>query len=332
MRSEEGPGPAGPGSLRRPLALTATLVGTLSLAACGSEAPEADTPAGDNEPVVLSLLGEPLTPRGDTTGAMDRALAALEADSSVDRILEAGHAYADAWDYVEAIRMYNRAVAAAPGDWRGFRYRGHRYVSIRRLPAALQDLEEARALEPLSFDVSYHLGLAYYLSGVFDAAADEYGRCMDLARDAEARAREASGELGPGFRSCMSIADSDNTRVAVTDWRVRALRRAGRHDEARALLADVTVGMEVGTNRAYHRALLFYGGHLSEAGLLDPDSLAGGRFETVGYPAAVWHLTEGDTARAVALLEQVAADAHWPGFGRIAAEADLAALRRAGVR
>ena len=52
----------------------------------------------------------------------------------------------------------------------------------------------------------------------------------------------------------------------------------------------------------------------------------------MGYPVAAWHLAEGDTVAAIALLERVAAHPHWGGFGRIAAEADLVALRRADVR
>ena len=302
---------------------------------CGdSRAPPESAPAADNDrPVVLSLLGEVLEPLPDTTGAVAEALEALAADSlNVALLLEAGHAYARTLDFVEAIRLYNRAVAVAPEDWRGYRFRGHRYVSIRRLPTALQDLEAARELSPHSFDVAYHLGLAYYLAGVYEAAADEYGRCMALAEDAEALAMEATGALGDGFRSCMSVGTVDNTRVAVVDWRYRALRRAGRHAEAAALLEAISPEMDVGTNTAYHHVLLFYKGLLSEEDLLSPDNPAEYRFETVAYPVAAWHLAEGDTAVALALLERVAAHPHWPGFGRIAAEADLAALRRADVR
>jgi len=305
------------------------------MSGCGAEA---DGPGGESQPsqegpVVLSLLGETLHPRGDSTGAVVAALDDL-ADSPDDfeLLLAAGHAQAGAWDYVEAIRLYNRAVAAAPDDWRGYRFRGHRYMSIRRLPAALTDLETARDLSPHSFDVAYHLGLAYYLAGVPAGAADEYGRCMALAGDDVALALDASGELGDGFRSCMSIATSDNTRVAITNWRYLALRRSGRHSEAAALLEGISPDMDVGTNAAYHAVLLFYKGLLSEEDLMAADTQAPYRRETVGYPVAAWHLAEGDTARAVALLEQVAAHPHWPGFGRIAAESDLAALRRADVR
>ncbi len=299
----------------------------LGVGACGYEAgggAEAEPAA----PAVLSLLGERLLPLEDTAGIAARALDALAAaPHDVELLLEAGHAHASLRDYVEAIRLYGQAIGVAPDDWRGPRYRGHRYVSIRRLPQALRDLERARDLEARSFDVAYHLGLAYYLAGAYDAAAEEYGRCMSLAEDPEALALQASGSFGEGFRSCMSIATDDNARVAITDWRFRALRRAGRLDEADALLARITADMDVDSNTSYHHVLLFYKEQVSEMELLHPDNPAGYRIETVGYPVAAWHLTEGDTARALELLETVASDPHWPGFGRIAAEMDLTSLR-----
>ena len=50
---------------------------------------------------------------------------------------------------------------------------------------------------------------------------------------------------------------------------------------------------------------------------------ASGRFETRAYGMAVKELLDGDRDRAMFLLRRVAEDSYWPGFGRIAAEADL---------
>ncbi len=298
-----------------------------------AEAGQAATSPAASEPVVLSFLGEVLEAPPDTSGQVAAALEAVAAaPDDVETLLEAGHAHARVQDYIGAIRLYNRAAAVAPDDWRPYRYRGHRFISIRRLPSAVQDLEAARDLAPHSFDVAYHLGLAYYLSGAYEAAAEEYGRCMALAADPEAVALEDSGALGDGFRSCMSVGPVDNTRVAITEWRYLALRRAGREDEARALLDGISSDMDVETNVAYHHVLLFYKGEIAEGELLADDNPAGYRLETVGYPVAAWHLAEGDTTRALTLLEAVAAHPHWPGFGRIAAEAELSALRRGDVR
>ena len=52
------------------------------------------------------------------------------------------------------------------------------------------------------------------------------------------------------------------------------------------------------------------------------------RLETVGYGIATRYLARGDTAATMELFMQIAADPWWPGFGRIAAEAELARAAR----
>ncbi|MCA9736199.1 MAG: tetratricopeptide repeat protein, partial [Gemmatimonadetes bacterium] len=101
------------------------------------------------------------------------------------------------WQYRQAMRLYTRAAELAPEDWRPWRFRGHRHLSVREFDAGIADLERARELAPYNWDVAYHLGLAYFLAGRFSEAADAYMRCLDLAEDAEAAAAQSEE-----FRSC----------------------------------------------------------------------------------------------------------------------------------
>ncbi|NJR42571.1 MAG: rhomboid family intramembrane serine protease, partial [Akkermansiaceae bacterium] len=48
----------------------------------------------------------------------------------------------------------------------------------------------------------------------------------------------------------------------------------------------------------------------------------------IGYGVANWYLTEGNDARAREMMEKLVASSGWAGFGVIAAEADLARLKR----
>jgi hypothetical protein len=57
--------------------------------------------------------------------------------------------------------------------------------------------------------------------------------------------------------------------------------------------------------------------------LLNPGPEVSYRRETVGFGVANWYIAQGDTMAAIGLLEELVQDTHWPGFGRIAAEADL---------
>lgn len=280
------------------------------------------------DPQFVSALGHTYFSLPDTTGALaaaDSVLASGPVD--VDALLDAAAARAALWRYRDAIELYDSAIAVDAHDWRPWRFRGHRHISLRELDAAVRDLEQARRIDSLSFDVAYHLGLAHYLRGEWDLAADAYARCMLLAEDADALALNESGELPPGFRACMDMASVDNDRVAMTEWRWRALRRAGRHDEARALLGAIHTEMDVGTNASYYQLLLMHKGERPEEAVFDTTVLSGNQFETIGYGVAVQQLTEGDTVAALDLMRRIVERGErWQAFGFIAAEQDLVRL------
>jgi tetratricopeptide (TPR) repeat protein len=308
---------------------TILLVGILLGAVTGCEQPSppdessaalADKPAGWQ---ATSLFGEDLFQMEDTTGAVAAADVELaQAPDDVDRIIAAGRVRRNFWQYRQAMELYTRAIELAPTDWRAYRFRGHRHISVREFPDAVRDLEAARDRAPENWDVSYHLGLAYFLSGDFEAAANEYLRCLSMADDEGARAVQSDD-----FRSCSQNADDPESFVAMTEWAVRSLLRAGRTAEADGLLASVPEGLPVEENVAYYYDLLFYKGLKAEGDLLTPGADAPFRLETVAQGVANWRLAQGDTAGAIQLYERIVADPWWPGFGRIAAEVELSRIR-----
>jgi tetratricopeptide (TPR) repeat protein len=305
--------------MKRPIVVAAF---SACLVACGeSPAPTTDAPAP--APEATSLLGEPLYAHVDTTGEVARADSALALlPDDLELIIAAGRVRRNHWQYRDEMALYDRAIGLAPDDWRAYRYRGHRRISVREFPAAIQDLERARELAPLNWDVSYHLGLAYYVSGRFADAADEYLRCLALAGDAAAKAADSAD-----FRSCSRNGNDPESLVAMTEWAARALLRSGRAAEADALAAAVPTDLEVSENLSYYHNLLYQKGlkTADELLVLGPD--APYRLETVGFGVATRLLVAGDTARAMEVFDLIAADPWWPGFGRIAAEAELARAR-----
>jgi tetratricopeptide (TPR) repeat protein len=210
--------------------------------------------------------------------------------------------------------LYARAIGAAPNDVRAYRFRGHRYISTRKFDLAIKDLERAQTLAPSSFDVAYHLGLAYFMSGQFPAAAKTYRACLDR--------RTPGPPLPAGWRDC--AAQDDESRIGITDWLYRSLRRAGQAGEAKALLDGVSQGLAVKENEAYYRALLFYKGARTEAQVLPDEAFKENTGVTVGYGLANFYLAEGQAPKACALMRRLVEDeAHWNAFGYIGAEADL---------
>ncbi len=299
-----------PGIARIRLAGLPMAIGSLLALGCASPP----------EPQATSLFGEPLYQIEDTTGAIAEADAALAAaPDDVDLIIAAGRVRRNFWQYRQAMELYSQAIGLAPEDWRPYRFRGHRHISVREFDQAITDLEKARNLAPLNWDVAYHLGLAYYVSGRFADAADEYARCLGLAGDPDAQAAQAED-----FRSCAENASDPESLVAMTEWAVRAALRAGREAAASEFLEQIPVDLDVQENLAYYHDLLLYKGVMTPGQLLGPD--APYRSETVGYGVANWYLTQGDTAGAISLLEELVEDPWWPGFGRIASEAELARL------
>ena len=206
---------------------------TVALVVSCSETPQPWLEDPLAEPQAISLFGEKLYANPDTTGAVAAADSALaKAPDDVDLLIAAGRVRRNFWQYRQAMTLYSRVIELAPDDWRPYRFRGHRQISTRNFAQAIVDLETARDLAPLNWDVSYHLGLAYFLAGRFDDAAAEYVRCLELADDESARKAQ-----GDDFRGCSQNADDVESFVAMTEWAVRALRRSGQHDEA-ALILD----------------------------------------------------------------------------------------------
>jgi len=272
----------------------------------------------------VSLFGDALFEQADTTGAIADADAELaEAPDDINLLIAAGRVRRNFWHYRQAMELYSRVIELAPADWRAYRFRGHRHISVREFDQAIRDLETARDLAPMNWDVSYHLGLAYFLDGRFAEAADEYLRCIRAADSAEARAAQTDE-----FRSCSQNIDDAESVVAMTEWAVRASGRAGRDASVAELLEGVGPDLAISENVAYYHDLLMYKGLKTAEELLDPGPDAPYRRETVGYGVANWMLIQGDSAGATELLEELVEDPYWPGFGRIAAEVELYRLTR----
>jgi tetratricopeptide (TPR) repeat protein len=226
----------------------------------------------------------------------------------------------------DAIGVFSDGIKRFPNDARFYRHRGHRYISIRKLNQAIADLEKAAQLmagkpdevEPdgqpnarnipigsLQSNVWYHLALAYYLKGDWSNAA-----------------RTA--------RSGIAVSANPDRLVSQTHWLYMALRRAGRDQEAAAALAPIRDDFDVIENHSYYRLVQLY-----KTGVPAPvvDSILGAGVQnpsdaSFAYGVANWVLYNGDTTRAVRAFEQLMSGGSWASFGFIAAEADVANLRR----
>lgn len=282
----------------------------------------------------VSLLGMPLyrpefPPQRQQQLEQDLAAArtAYDADSGDEMAnIWLGRRTAYLSRYLEAVEIFSTGLEHHPDSFKLLRHRGHRYITMRRFDDAVADLQRAAELSgavddaiepdgipnrnntPLSttqFNIWYHLGLAHYLQGDYEAALAAY-------------------------RICMEYSINPDLLVATTDWLYMTLRRLGLHAEAEAVLEPISANMEIIENASYHRRLLMYRGEIEPDELLDlggeDDPDAGLTIATQGYGVANWYLANDDPETARDLFLRIIEGSNWAAFGYIAAEADLARI------
>jgi tetratricopeptide (TPR) repeat protein len=220
----------------------------------------------------------------------------------------------------EAIAVYSEAMKLEPNNPKLYRHRGHRYISTRQFPLAIQDFEKAakliqgkpdeiepdgqpnklnKPLSTLQFNIYYHLGLAEYLEGNFNKALAAYRECMKRSRN------------------------NDDSLVATSDWLYMTLRRLNKPKDAAAVLIPITEKMDIIENDSYWKRLLMYKGLRKPEDLLNTNNADDLSLATQGYGVGNWYLYNGDKAKAREVFTKVTAGKQKAAFGFIAAEIDL---------
>lgn len=236
------------------------------------------------------------------TGPVARAESALAADPrNVERFIELGLAQSGARQFREAIQTFTRALAISPNNPVLYRWRGHRYLSVREFNRARDDFNRGNQLDSAIYGIWYHLGIVRYVGGDFAGAADAFKRAQPIAPDAA----ELAGS---------------------TDWLWMSLSRAGRSAEAKAMLDRRPDSLKVTNN--YARRLMLYRGEIGPDEVMTPADTTDVSVATASYGIGNWFLVRGDTARARSWFERSVQSGGWPGFGFIASEAELRRLGR----
>lgn len=236
-----------------------------------------------------------------------------------DGIIWFGRRLAYVGRFTESINIYTEGIKRFPNDARFYRHRGHRRITLREFKGAIIDLKKAAQLvkgkpdeiEPdgqpnarniptstLQFNIWYHLGLAYYLTGENQKALDAY-------------------------RECLKVSKNPDALVSTTHWLYMTLRRLNRNADAANTLEPITEGMDVIENTGYYRLLLMYKGIVPAERLLDEAKGDSAASHSVLYGVGNWHLYNGRREQALQIFRRIVSSQQWTSFGFIAAEADL---------
>jgi len=281
-----------------------------------------------------SLLGEALVPPElpeevyrERYARFEEAEEVMAADpDDADALIWLGRRTAYLGAYRDAIDIYSHALSLHPDDARLYRHRGHRYLTVREMDNAIADFREGvrrveghpDQVEPdglpnargiptstLQFNIWYHLGLAHYVKGEFEEAADAYAACWEVSAHPD-------------------------SKVATAYWWYLTLHRLGRDADAAAVLARVHEGMDVIEGTGYLDLLLLFKGERDVGQILGSDeegtALAG---VTTRYGVGAWHLLNGQPSQAEEIFRGVLAQKdQWAAFGYLAAEAEVARMTK----
>jgi len=237
------------------------------------------------------------------TGAIARAEQALAAEpNNIERIIALGIAQSGVRQFREAIQTFTRGLRIDPKNAVLYRWRGHRFLSVRDYDRALADLNQGASIDSSVYGIWYHLGILRYIRGEYAAAAEAFKRGLPIAPNA--------GE-----------------RAGSYDWQWMALMRAGKEDAARALLRSMPDSVPIAAANAYSQRLRLYQGRIGPGDVFTPADTGDVAVATLSYGIGNWYLLRKETKRAKEWFERSVQSGGWPAFGFMASEAELKRMK-----
>jgi len=226
--------------------------------------------------------------------------------------------------YDEAIEIFTKGIENFEHSYRLYRHRGHRHISTRQFHEAIADFEKAAELAkgkkleveedgapnayniPISnthFNIYYHLGLAYYLTGNFKKAKTAYIECLK------------------------KWSPNNDCVIAATHWLYMTYRRLNEKKSAEKILKPISKGMKNFESEDYLNCLLVYKGVLKPEQVIDikeEDSIG-----SAGalYGMGNWYFYNSNIKKAEQIFSAITRSKIKASFGYIAAEKDLESFK-----
>ena len=236
-----------------------------------------------------------------------------------DDFIEIGKQLVTKGKYKEAVVNFSEGLARFPNSFKLLRYRGHRYLTLRKLELVVKDLLKARELiksqpdvwevdakgkqtDTYQHQIEYHLGVYYFLTKDFKEAVK-------------------------AFQNSLKEAHEPNEMVGTTDWLYNAYQRIGQKSEAEKLIKNFTPDAKANKEQAYFRRILLYKGEVKPAELVN-ESIEGEKLSiqevTRMYGLANWYSYQGDKKKAKELYSKILeANNAWPAFAYLASEVEM---------
>ena len=277
------------------------------------------------ETVTETLIGTPVTEpawRPETRARLEKDLEIARAVMEIapereDSYIWLGRRLGYLARNGEAVDVFTQGLERFPDSYKLLRFRGRHLARNRQFERAIADYRRAAALvegiqdsfEPDGIINARHQYLGSYRSNIHYYLGQTSWAVGDYQATLEGMLRAAAEPL----------VQHDDRRVATAFWQYLALRKLGRHNEARIVVNAVPDGLQLVENHDYYLGVRFFNGSLDESALLAQAAL------NSTFGVAMVHLVEGRTARAEEMLRDLVAGSsqgYWP------AETELLQLGR----
>lgn len=200
-------------------------------------------------------------------------------------------------NYAKAIEIFTEGISLFPDSYALYRYRGYHLVrnyqyeagvvDLRRAEELIEDTDVALAQNGIpgksNFSPSTFKRNIYYYLAQSSMATGDYNTVIEYMDKAA-----ATNELS----------DKDDFLVSTSFYKYMAMRKVGRHDEAKEMIMAIPRGLNIISNGDYYDAIQFLQGRFNrERFLARADSL--GKY-AIGM---VDHFNNDDAAAAVIWTE-----------------------------
>jgi tetratricopeptide (TPR) repeat protein len=267
------------------------------------------------ESVTETLIGTPITEPGwslETRARLEKDLDIATAVMAVapereDSYIWLGRRLGYLARNGEAIDVFTEGLERFPDSYKLLRFRGRHLARNRQFERAIADYRRAAQLvegiqdsyEPDGIINARHQYLGSYRSNIHYYLGQTSWAVGDYQATLDGMTRAAAEPL----------VAHDDRRVATGFWQYLALRKLGRHDEAKAVVDAIPEGLELVENHDYYDGVRFFKGTLGEEELLPRAGL------NAKFAVAMVHLIEGRTDTAEAMLRDLVArssQGYWP--------------------
>jgi serine/threonine-protein kinase len=215
---------------------------------------------------LLSFYGA-LPPRVGYQRARASAARALELD---DTLAEAHASLAcallyHAWDGEGAERAFQRALALNPGYATARQWHAQMLMAQDKLDLALQEIQKAQELDPLSFVISASMGMVLYSMRRFEEAVREHRNTLELepnfllARALLGMSLIEAGRADDAVAELERARDASGGAALALGMLGHVYGRTGRAEGARAILAELEQKAQNGYVSPFWSALVWAG-------------------------------------------------------------------------